>query len=293
MKLIFIHGRAQEDFEEDALKQTWIDSFKKGLTKSGLTLANDVSIEFPYYGKLLKQLVDDTQKPLESTDVTRSGYKPLEAEEIQFFESFLGEIALNSDLQETYKEEIRRLSEQERGILNWELVHKIVGYLDTKGYFASTLLKKFTLDVFLYLNIDVIKQKINEKVKLVFDKEPCVVVGHSLGSIVSYMVLLNNPNLDVKKFITLGSPLGMNSIGKYLQPKRMPSAVKNGWYNAFDERDFIALKPLNSINFNIRPEIVNSNHVDNFTDNRHGIIGYLEDEVVAREIYLALQNAYQ
>lgn len=285
MKLIFVHGRAQEDFEEAVLKQTWIDSLKKGLAKSGHTLPNDVTIEFPYYGKLLKQLVDQAQKPLESTNVTRSGYKPTESEEIQFFESFLGEIALNSDLPESEKKEIRRLSEQERGILNWELVHKIAGYLDTKGYFASTLLKKITLDVFLYLNVNDIKRKINEKVESVFDNEPCVVVGHSLGSIISYLVLLNNLNLHVKKFITLGSPLGMNSIRTYLEPKRMPSCVKKGWYNAYDERDFIALKPLDTMNFNIRPEIENSNHVDNFTDNRHGIVGYLEDQVVAEEIF--------
>ncbi len=290
MKLIFVHGRSQEDFEEAVLKETWIESFKRGLAKSGLTLPNDVTIEFPYYGKLLKQLVDEAQKPLESTNVTRSGYKPTESEEIQFFESFLGEIALNSDLTESEKQEIRRLSEQERGILNWEFVHKIVGYLDTKGYFASTLLKKFTLDVFLYLNIHDIKKQINQKVESVFDEEPCVVVGHSLGSIVSYLVLLNNPNLHVKKFITLGSPLGMNSIRKHLEHKRMPACVKNGWYNAYDERDFIALKPLNKVNFNIRPEIENSNHVDNFTDNRHGIVGYLEDKVVSKEIYKYLQK---
>ncbi|MBK9257146.1 MAG: hypothetical protein IPM42_16845 [Saprospiraceae bacterium] len=288
MKLIFVHGRAQEDFEEAALKQAWIESFKKGLTKAGLTLPNDVTIDFPYYGKMLKQLVDEAQKPLESSDVTRSGYKPTESEEIQFFESFLGEIALNSDLPESEKKEILRLSEQERGILNWELVHKIAGFIDTKGYFSSTLLKKFTLDVFFYLNINEIKRKINQKVESVFDNEPCVVVGHSLGSIVSYLVLLENPNFHVKKFVTLGSPLGMNSIRKHLEPKRMPSCVKNGWYNAFDERDFIALKRLDKINFNIRPEIINSNHVKNFTDNRHGIVGYLEDDVVATQIFYEL-----
>lgn len=290
MKLIFVHGRAQEDFEEVALKQTWIESFEKGLNKSGLTLPNDVTIEFPYYGKMLKQLVDEALKPMESNNVTRSGFKPTVSEEIQFFESFLGEIALNSDLPESQKKEILKLSEQERGPLNWEFVHKIVSCLDTKGYFATTLLKKFTLDVFLYLNIHEIKKQINQKVECVFDDEPCVVVGHSLGSIISYMVLSNNPNLQVKKLITLGSPLGMNSLRTHLEPKRMPPCVKNGWYNAYDERDFIALKPLNNVNFNSNPEIINSNHVDNFTDNRHGIVGYLEDGEVAKEIYNALNE---
>lgn len=110
-----------------------------------------------------------------------------------------------------------------------------------------------------------------------------------MGSIVSYIVLNKNPDYNVKKYITVGSPLGLKSIEKYLgASKRMPECIKNGWYNAFDERDFVALKPLDKIHFNIRPAIENYDKVLNFTDNKHGIAGYLEDKIVAERIYQGL-----
>lgn len=63
----------------------------------------------------------------------------------------------------------------------------------------------------------------------------------------------------------------------------MPSCVKS-WYNAFDRRDVVALYALDSQNFSIKPPIENKGTVDNFTDNRHGIAGYLEDIDVAFKI---------
>jgi hypothetical protein len=70
----------------------------------------------------------------------------------------------------------------------------------------------------------------------------------------------------------------------------MPECVdkKNGWFNAYDERDFVALHPLDKEHFNINPPIENKNNVDNHTPNRHGIVGYLNDVDVAKRIYDAL-----
>ncbi len=88
----------------------------------------------------------------------------------------------------------------------------------------------------------------------------------------------------------MGSPLGLASVRPFLDlPLGMPSCVQNGWFNAYDERDFVALNPLDKKFFNIQPPIENKNDVDNQTENRHGIIGYLNDAVVARKIYEALK----
>jgi hypothetical protein len=67
----------------------------------------------------------------------------------------------------------------------------------------------------------------------------------------------------------------------------MPACVRD-WYNAFDPRDVVALYPLDAHNFPIRPPIENKSTVDNFTDNRHGIDGYLGDADVARKIFEAI-----
>jgi hypothetical protein len=60
------------------------------------------------------------------------------------------------------------------------------------------------------------------------------------------------------------------------------------WFNALDHRDIVALYPLDADHFGVEPAIENKTDVENHTDNRHGISGYLDDEVVARRIFDAL-----
>ena len=58
-----------------------------------------------------------------------------------------------------------------------------------------------------------------------------------------------------------------------------------------DERDVVALYPLDQSGFPIMPAIENKTDVDNDTENQHGISGYLEDKAVAKRIYDALTAA--
>jgi hypothetical protein len=58
----------------------------------------------------------------------------------------------------------------------------------------------------------------------------------------------------------------------------------DGWYNAFDKRDVVALYPLDAANFPVVPAVENNATVKNHTANRHGIDGYLDDANVAKRI---------
>jgi hypothetical protein len=111
-----------------------------------------------------------------------------------------------------------------------------------------------------------------------------------MGSIISYLLLKNSPELKVKEFITLGSPLGTEAVKKYIQPLLKPTCLLGNWYNAYDEGDFVALNPLDRRHFNINMTIENKNNIDNPTDNKHGISGYLSDAEVAQRIYQALKR---
>ncbi|MEL0587209.1 MAG: hypothetical protein AAES65_20370 [Candidatus Thiodiazotropha sp. (ex. Lucinoma kazani)] len=93
----------------------------------------------------------------------------------------------------------------------------------------------------------------------------------------------NLPKLNLVKYITIGSPLGLTAISSKLGMLQNPCGA-NGWYNAYDERDIVALNPLDNRYFPTDPLIVNNNNVDNHTENRHGIIGYLNDAEVATQI---------
>ena len=57
-QLVFVHGRAQQGKNAGLLKQEWIEAWKSGLAKTGLTLPiSEDLIRFPYYGDTLDQLV--------------------------------------------------------------------------------------------------------------------------------------------------------------------------------------------------------------------------------------------
>lgn len=289
MKLLFIHGRAQGEFNQIDLKKKWIKTLNEGLAKSGLTLPiSEDDVIFPYYGKLLDQLVLDYKKPVKEIIEKGSGGSSADA---RFFQDFLQEVANNADVTSTEIEAENPADVKEKGVLNWLWVQAILQAIDKKSKWSEASLKSFTLDVFLYLTIPNIKEKINNEVKKLIQDEPCVFVGHSLGTVVGYNVLRDNPNLNVNKYITMGSPLGISAVKKYLKtPIKMPECVKNGWFNAYDDRDVVALNPLNKKYFDISPSIKNKSDVQNQTSNRHGIDGYLNDATIAKQIYDALKS---
>ena len=73
-----------------------------------------------------------------------------------------------------------------------------------------------------------------------------------------------------------------------LLPLRFPSPPLGAWYNAFDARDCLALYPLDQDNFPVTPALENYRGVRNPTNDRHGIVGYLDDSSIAKKILDAL-----
>lgn len=286
MKLVFIHGRAQQGKDPLLLKQIWTDAWVSGLKKNDLSLPPAAEIIFPFYGDLLDDLVTQAQLPHDMEKALSRGDES--TPDLNFFNDFLTEIAKNekisdSDILAHFEGEPR-----DRGPLNWNWVQAILKALD-KSPLGNISIKKFTYDAYLYLTIPIIQRKVNELVSDLIPDEKCVVVGHSLGSAVGYNVLKSNANFNVKKYITIGSPLGLQSFSSKLEtPIGMPDCIKNGWFNAYDERDVVALQPLDENHFNITPSILNYNKVKNSTNNRHGIEGYLDDPIVAKMIFDSL-----
>jgi hypothetical protein len=288
VKLILIHGRDQQGKDPEKLKAEWINTWEAGLKKSGLTIPAEVEIVFPYYGDLLDSLVKEAKLPNTMNKVIARGDSSA-TPDMDFFNDFLLELAENDKITEAQIIENFDGQIQERGPLNWEWIQAILKTLD-KTPLGDLSIKSFTYDAYLYLTIPGIQRKINEFVAGMINKTPSVVLGHSLGSAVGYNVLQNNPGFSVNKYITVGSPLGLSSFkSKLAAPLSMPACVNGGWYNAYDERDVVALQPLNKKHFNITPAINNYDGVSNNTKNRHGIEGYLDDAVVAKMIFDSLK----
>jgi hypothetical protein len=290
-QLVFVHGRAQQGKNAGLLKQEWIEAWKSGLAKTGLTLPiSEDLIRFPYYGDTLDQLVKGATED-EAPKVILKGAES-NSEEQAFVRSILKEVQEKAHFDD---EIVRRLAKPEmieKGPLNWGWVQAILSTLDQHVPGASgASVALFTHDVYEYLKNQGIRDVIDSGIRKAFSSNvESVVVSHSLGTVVAYNVLRRDGDdacWKIPTFITLGSPLAVKVIKQGLAPIRHPRCA-HIWFNAMDERDVVALYPLDADHFDVNPSIENKTDVDNPTENRHGISGYLGDPVVAKRIYDAL-----
>ena len=287
MRLLLIHGMGQQGKDSAKLKRVWQDTLQKGLDSAGIELPPGTSVDFPFYGNKLQEFKRTASIP--SDDVIAKGDSSDQRYE-QFMRSVLVEMLSNSDITEAeVRAEMGEELFKEKGIQNWSWVQAIARAIDNRSSnTSSSAIQQFLTTVHLYVNSPTVTESINHIVEELITDEPTVIVGHSLGSVVGYNVIKNNPKLHLCKFITVGSPLGVKAISTKLGV--LKNSAHSGWYNAYDERDIVALNPLDSTYFPTDPTIFNNNTVKNKTANRHGIIGYLNDSEIAKAIVDGLNS---
>lgn len=285
MRILLIHGRAQGGKDPDALEEVWTDTLRIGMSAANISESRlrNVNIDFPFYGDALDRFTEQSR-------VSVSPATPKGPNTYSEFEKFYAEVM--AELEEHTGVPENEVTAQlppsaaiEKGPANWEWVHAVARVIDRHLTGVTVFsIETFLRDVFLYVRNSNVKKAIN---KIVTDKltdEPTIVVGHSLGTVVGYDIIRANKNSHkFLKYITLGSPLGIRGIAKYLGVVENP--VQDKWFNAFDEGDIVALNPLNKPYFDVTPEIYNYGGVDNHTDNQHGIVGYLNNPIVARHVF--------
>jgi subtilisin family serine protease len=118
---------------------------------------------------------------------------------------------------------------------------------------------------------------------------PFIVIAHSQGSMIAYDVLraLKREEADVRLFVTIGSPLGMDEVQDVLKtiggPLRVPECVAR-WVNVAERLDPVALDPELKGEFArngraVQVEDVAVRNLD-WQDNPHSSTGYLGTEAV-------------
>lgn len=288
MRLVFVHGRSQQGKNPDALKREWLGALERGLEKSGLTLPANVEVQLPFYGDRLDAFARESEVPL--TDDLRTKGGEVDPGFLAFEAAMAESLRQRAGVTDQQINAEYGANPKPKGPQNWEWVQAIFRALDKHvPGMSDRALERFTRDVYLYSTRSGVKTEINGIVAAALtESEPTVVVGHSLGSVVGYSVLREDPRaLQVPLYLTLGCPLGVCPIRDQLKPLKFPKPAK-AWYNAYDERDVVALYPLDRNNFPVTPAVTNYGKVKNHTDNRHGIVGYLDDPTVAKAIHQAL-----
>jgi hypothetical protein len=288
--LVFVHGRAQEHKDAGALKEEWVGSLRSCLEQLGMDFPlTDEQVRFPYYGQTLFDLVNGA--PGQAAEVIVRGELGSTQEE-EFTREVLSELITRAGVTDEQIREVAGQEVVERGPLNWKWVHAGLVALDrfVPGASSATI-ALVTRDVYQYIRNPGVRDVIEEGVrKALAEGEECVVVSHSLGTVVAYNLLRREGRQQgwrVPLLVTLGSPLGVTAIVRSLRPIEHPSVVSR-WFNAYDDGDVVALYPLDSERFPVQPTIENYGEVRNPTPNRHGITGYLGDPEVARRIHRAV-----
>lgn len=315
MKIVLIHGVWKSRFTKEKLETEWKntlrDSFKLNkLDSNQLDLAN---IEFVYYADLKKSFrlpwslfdakfdVKDLgiELPDGVDDEVTLSVSTNSQEESEIAMQFALELC--KDDPELTKELLELENIQPARTLDGQLetqfalklipfytITAIVKVLQKKfPRLTDFVAREFAQESYLYLKDTEYQSKVNQRL-LDALTEPCILIAHSLGSIVSYKVLSNlNQNDYIRGFITLGSPLGMELFKSIrTNPLGVPHCIREkSWVNFRAANDPIAGVSLESPDYPIDPAITNT-PVVSLTENinPHSIEGYLQTYKVATYI---------
>ena len=288
MRLLLVHGIGQGGRRAADLEHEWIDTLRAGFEEADMPFPNPLAVDFPFYGDALDARVARSKLPLPQQIVPKGDDAPSPYEE--FLRSSLDEMKERANISDAdVAAEAGPIPATEKGIANWRLTQAIARLIDRRhARVTSVTIERFLRDVFLYISNRSVEREINAIVESKLTDEPTVVIGHSLGSVVAYKVLLaQGAKVKLRRYVTVGSPLGIRTISSRLGVLKYPPADLT-WYNAYDDGDIVALNPLADPWFKTDPAITNYDRIHNTTDNQHGIIGYLNDVTVARCVAEAL-----
>jgi hypothetical protein len=287
MRLVLIHGRAQDGRCAADIHAEWMPALERGCDAAGTALPPDLDVRVPYYGDILAALV------VRPADYSASALPRGDSEPPDEFEaSVILALARGAGIRDTDIAAETHEEAVERGPQSWSWV-QAAGRLLSRRYpwLGELLMRELTADVNAYMTQPDVCASVNERISIEIGAEPVVVVGHSLGSIVGYWTLTKfSRPLIVPLFVTLGSPLGIDIIKARLpRPLGMPPPVQH-WFNAADERDPVALvSRLDRDHF--PANIENASDIHNPKSNPHAIVGYLSDPLIAERIAKAVNRS--
>ena len=289
MKILFIHGMNQQNYDEKSLKQYWLNAFQAGLRNSQLNIDfHSLDFNLPFYGDLLSKhhlynsLDLNTFLPksiahlhlpfhLGHNDTMVQEHKPC----IRSLPTF------NPEHSESLTQRLSIFSALTRDHAFKELAL----FLNHYPKLHETFIHKFLIETYLYLSNPDFMHEVHHRIMSHLRPEiDHIIVAHSLGSVISYNLLHLCIGFKIHRFITLGSPLAFKVIQEKLSlPISRPSQLQGDWFNFYSPDDFLTAFPLSEPPFNFDPPIINQ-AITTFFQNPHSINGYLQHPAVIKSI---------
>jgi hypothetical protein len=294
MKIIFIHGMNQQHYDEETLKQHWLNLFKTGLSHAEQNIElKSLDIKLPFYGDLL------TKHQLNnSLDLNTLLPKSLLHLHLPFH------LWHNTSIVEEHSpcitplpcfnpEQSESLTQRLSVITALTKDHafkELIMFLNHYPKLHETLMHKFLIETYLYLsNSDFMHEVHHRIMSHLHPSKDHIIVAHSLGTVIAYNLLHQFNHFRVHRFITLGSPLAFKVIQEKLTlPISRPPQLHGDWFNFYSPDDFLTAFPLSEAPFNFEPPIINQ-AITTLVDKPHQITGYLAHPAVIKSIVDALK----
>jgi hypothetical protein len=293
--IIGIHGLGNKP-PQDLLEKWWRKAIEEGLERINCSFG-DFKFKLIYWADLLHPVPLDPNEKDEDSDlyikeryipnkqnrqITKRGFKE---DLINFFNRQRDKILFNESIHRKFL-----------SFTDFIIKHF---FKDLEIYFTQQSIHNDKSD---FLAKDIIRERITETLKGHSEQE-ILLIAHSMGSIVSYDVLVHSENdIKIDTHITIGSPLGVPFIFNKLKDDtsissddnnklRTPENILNEWANLADPEDKLArsadLSKLFKINsHNIAPvmELVNNDYESEGIENPHKSYGYLRTPEIAQII---------
>lgn len=281
MRVIFVHGIKHENRSADWLLTEWLTALRSALPTNDVERIEELVVMPPFYGDALA---------LETESSTSTGYDPTPMSvglaqdgEMEFLSHGLLEAASTYGVTEAMIE--AEMEEGEVVAMGFPHDRRLIALaraLEKVSPSGGKNFLRFLPQAFTYLHKPRARKTVDDIVRPVLAGGPCIVVGHSLGSVVSFN-LIRELALDVRCFITIGSPLAIKAVQSAIRkPFGRPPSVRS-WLNAVDRDDFVTLgRLLKDSTFGAGVD--NLGDVDCGDDDPHDFRMYLQDARVARKL---------
>jgi len=280
MRLVLVHGIAQENLSEIIVRENWLYALKQSL---GLPQRfEQIEVVAPFYGNVLARHAGTKSLV---THVVKQGISA-DDEERKFIESGLDEIADAHGITDAQIDAMEQDPVVEQGVPHDRRLIKVAVAIERFSPLHGELALRFLKQAYVYLKDPRATADIDDIVAPVLSKGPCVLVAHSLGSVVTFKLLRKAPQ-EIPLYVTIGSPLTLRAVRKALgKPRTVPDGVKR-WLNGVDVNDFVTLGQ------GLTEKTEYSNDIENLLDikngsDAHDATEYLQDQRIREAISGAL-----
>lgn len=238
--VLMVHGRSQQRKDEQLLELEWENALARGLIAAGGKALPAENTVFSYYGGLYSDYA------LRLDGISAAARNRADARE---FETEFAKLVAKKVSQRGIELKPDVIPGGDPQALKW--YDGILQVLERIPGFGTGVVRGWLRDVHDYLSdFNGLRGKtmaiVSRDLAAMQNRRPLVLIAHSLGSIVCYDVLRTRPDLTVDLFITIGSPLGIDSavrnrlLGFKKNADNVPANIRT-WVNFADEDDIVAL----------------------------------------------------